>query len=216
MSVLELQIAILEESQDSVRGLLNEIDRKTENDAFKRAAHHFGFQTIEHHGRRVAMRREIAQVMGYVDESGLRKLCEKWDLETLPLGTFGQNVRMLAIEKFGLHPNDGKSVFIGWDAFLLSGMSSTTNAAQQVQLYLLNAEKAGRIAAGARELAAERKQKIDEGSKVVSMLAKIDKMNNVKLRSKAAEYIDDLLDGALAIGKQSDIFPDTEKDPPIT
>jgi len=45
-----------------------------------------------------------------------------------------------------LHPNDGKTVFIGWGAFLIAGMQGTNPAARAVQLYLLQMERAGRVA----------------------------------------------------------------------
>jgi len=92
-SISNMQIAILEDNRGAVREQLNRLDRRTEGEMFQQAAEHFGFKTVEHHGIRLAMRSEIARVMGYKDESGLRKLCERYDLDAVSLGTFGQNVR---------------------------------------------------------------------------------------------------------------------------
>lgn len=145
-SMIDMQIAVMNEDHDEIRSILSELDRKTESDMFAKAASHFCFKTVEHRGRRLAMRSEIASVMGYKGESGLRMLCERHDLETVSLGAFAQDVRMLVCQDLGLHKFDGKTVFVGWDAFLLAGMESTTDAAKQVKLYLLQMERAGRVA----------------------------------------------------------------------
>lgn len=201
-SILDLQIAVLGEDNEAVQDILSEIDRKTESQMYMKAAEEFGFQTIEHHGRRLAMRRQIAKVMGYMDESGLRKLCERHDLETVSMGTFGQSVRDIAVRELGLKRNDGKSIFIGWDAFLLGGMQGTTAEAKKIQLYLLSMERAGRVASGAIDITKARASKISEADKVVSMVARAERISNQKLKQATLKYLDEVLEGALVIPEQ--------------
>ncbi len=209
-SILDMQIAVLNDDGDAVHSILSELDRKTESEMFQRAADHFGFQTAEHHGRLLAMRAEIATVMGYKDESGLRKLCQRHDLETVSLGTFGQNVRMSIAEQMGLHPNDGKTIFVGWDAFLVAGMGATSPAAKNVQAYLLQMEKAGRVAGSALSMAQQRMQRISEANKVSLIASRVDRMQNNALKKKVATYLDDVLDGALGLANQLDLFGPTK------
>ena len=208
-SMIDLQIAVLNEDQNEIHSILNELDRKTESEMFAKAARHFGFKTLEHHGRRFVMRRHLAPVFGYIDESGLRKLCERHDLETVSLGAFGQNVRDLAVQELGLSRNDGKSIFVGWDAFLLAGMESTTDAAKQVKLYLLQMERAGRVAGGALDAVKARANRINEADKISLIASRIDRMQNNTFRQQVAELLDEVLDGALGVAKQSRLFGPT-------
>ncbi len=83
-SLISLELALHDGNPKEVRGLLNEWDLKTEADVFLKAANVFGFETVEHRGRRYEYRAQIATILEYVNESGLRKLCKKWDLDTLP------------------------------------------------------------------------------------------------------------------------------------
>jgi len=206
-SMLNLQIAVMEDNTKEVRELLSEIDRKTENEMFEKAAQHFGFKTIEVHGKRLTTRGEIARIMGYKGESGLRMVCERYDLETLSMGGFAQNVRIDAEKIFNLSPNDHRSVFVGWEVFLLAGMQGTSDAAKLVKLYLLQMEKAGRIAGAALDINKGREQRINEANKVVSMISKAAHLKNNDLRNKTLRYIDEVLDGALALPAQGDLFP---------
>lgn len=209
-SITDFQIAVLSDDKAHIRELLNEVDRRSENDMFRKAGEHFGFKTVEHQGRRLAIRAEIARVMGYKDESGLRKVCERYDLATLSLGGFGQNVRMLIIETFGLHPQDGKTVLVGWETFLLAGMQGQSDEARQVQLYLLQMEKAGRVAGATLDIAKGRHMRIGEAGKVVMMVSRAERIKSKTLRTNVLRYVDDVLDGALKLPGQGDLFGEEE------
>lgn len=74
MNLNDLQIA-----------LIDEINRRTENEMFRRAGEHFGFQTGEWSGRRVAYQGDLSRVFGYADPSGLAKLAERYELEAISL-----------------------------------------------------------------------------------------------------------------------------------
>lgn len=203
ISILDLQLAVINDDSTAIKGLLAELDRRTENEMFLKAAEHFGFRTLEHHGRRLAIRAEIASLMGYKSESGLRMLCERRDLDSVSMGGFAPEVRMLAINELGLHPQDGKTVFLYWDAFLLAGMEGTSPQAQQVKAYLLQQERAARIAAGVLSV---KGSKVDHAAKVVSMAARADRIQNAHLRTQVLKYIDEVMDGALGVKQQEELF----------
>ena len=205
-SMIDLEIAVINHDHDVVKSLMSDLDRRTELAMFKKAADHFGFKLLEHRGRGFAMRRELAPIFGYIGESGLRMLCERYDLETVSLGTFAQDVRMLVIEKMDLHPNDGKTVFVNWDTFLIAGMESQNEAARKVKAYLLQMERAGRIAGGALDLANSRTLRINHADKITRIAARVDRINDQQLKTQLGIYLNEVLDDALDITKQLDLF----------
>jgi hypothetical protein len=196
MNLTEFQIAVINDDRSEVAELLMELDRRTEREHFRRAAAEFGFRLLEHRGKCHAMRRELAPLLGYMDESGLRKLCEKYEIEGVSLGAFGPEVRMFAQENLGIHPNDGKTIFIGWDGFLLAGARGESEAARKVFAYLLRAERAGRIAGGALSIAKGRESRLREAERVVNIASKYSKLPPA-LQKKVGLYLDDILDTAL-------------------
>lgn len=204
-SFLDLEAAILSQDRGQISDYLAEIDRKTESAMFLQASEHFGFRTVEHHGRRFAMRAEIGRVMGYIDESGLRKMAERYDLESLSLGSFGQDVRIKFADQLGLSPKAGRTTLVGWDTFLVAGMQGTNEAAHAVKLYLLNIERAGRMAAGVTDAARERSRRIDDAAKVVNMVSKASREKNANIRARLMEYIDAATDGALQLPRQLEL-----------
>lgn len=208
-TITDLQIAVLNDNLTEAQSVITHLDRSTEAEIFQKAAEHFGFKTIEHQGRRYAMRNAIATIFGYADESGLRKICDRYQIEALAIRTFGHNVRMSIAKELGLSPNDGKTTFIGWEAFLLAAIESSTPKARAVHGYLLKMERAARIAAGAVDLANPAKTKLTqlaESEKVINMLCKVDRIADSVLRQRAAENLDDVLNGALGVTKQPDLF----------
>ncbi len=208
-NLIDLQIAVLDEDIDETQSLIREIDRRTESDVYSKAAAHFGFKTIEHLGRQFAMRAEVAHIFGYKGESGLRMLCERYQIETVSMGSFAQNVRIKIREELKLPEKDGKTVFIGWDAFLLAAMESKTPQAKAVKSYLLKMERAGRVAAGALDFAKERNDRIKQTRVIVQLIGEVDRIKDQRFRQVAAEHVDDLLDGALGVTKQPDLFAPT-------
>ena len=154
------------------------------------------------------MRSEIARVMGYKDESGLRKLCERYDLETLSPSAFGQNVRMLLNKELGLNKFDGKSVVIAWDVFLLAGMTGTTDAAKQVKLYLLKMEKAGRVASGIVESANRHDAGINRVEKIVKIVDRATRIPDKFAKNNMYELLNKELDGIVKLPVQAELLPD--------
>jgi hypothetical protein len=204
--LVDLQIAVINQDKDAVQALINEIDRRTENEMFRRAGEHFGFKTVEAYGRRIANRADLCPIFGYADESGLRKITERYDLETYKLTAYGQDFRRLLAEELGLSKYNNKATFVSWSVFLMAGIESTTKEAEQIKLYLLKSERAGRIASGAVDIIKTQDRKIERASKVVSMICRADRIADKNLRQRTLEHIDDVLDGALKIPKQSEIF----------
>ncbi|SCX40535.1 hypothetical protein [Nitrosospira sp. Nsp1] len=204
-SILELQIAVMNGDKSGVHTVLGEIDRRTENEMFLRAGEHFGFATTECGGRRITFLPLLGVVFGYSDPSGLRKLVDRYDLEAYQIGAYGQNVRHILIEAFGIHKKSAHATFVTWQTFLVAGMVSTTAAADAIKLYLLQAEKAARVAAGTLEVKRDQ-SRFDSAAKVVNLISKAERIKDQKLREFALRHIDDLLDGALELGKQGDLF----------
>lgn len=209
-SMIDLQIALLEDNKTGVREILNDIDRRSENDMFRKAGEYFGFKTAEANGLRVAYRGELARVFGYADESGLRKLTENYGLQSYPIGAWEQNVRTLIVTQLELSKYTSKAVFDNWQTFLLASMKGTSEAARQVNLYLLHMEKAGRVAGATLDIAKGRHMRIGEAGKVVMMVSRAERIKSKTLRTNVLRYVDDVLDGALKLPGQGDLFGEEE------
>jgi len=207
----DIQIAVLEDDKAEINTYLQELDRKTESKMYLQAAEHCGFKTVELHGRRFAMRAEIATVMGYKDESGLRKLCQRYDLETLSPASFGQNVRKLISNELGLHPKDGRSVLVTWDVFLLAGMAGTTDAAKQIKLYLLKMEKAGRVASGVVDGANRHDTGINRVEKIVKIVDRATRIPDIFAKNNMYKLLNKELAGIVRLPVQTELLPSDEK-----
>jgi len=210
MNLSDLQIALIDNSKAGVRAVIDEIDRRTENEMFRRAGEHFGFKTAETGGRRIGYLPEIAGVMGYSDASGLRKLAERYDLESVAMGGYGQNVRQFLLETFGIHKQAGHATFVTWPIFLVAGMVSTTAKAEAIKRYLLDCERAARVGGGMLDIARSQDARLDRAAKVVAMVSKADRIADAALRQQVLIHIDDALDGALHIPRQGDLFSSVE------
>lgn len=206
MNLIDFQIAVINGENNTATEMLMEIDRKTEREYFKKAANHFGFSLLDAEGVFYASRSQLAPIFGFQDESGIRRMCERQGISEVALGRFGQNVRIKAHETFNLNPKDNKTVFVDYAGFLTIGAKGTTEQSRQVFAYLLQMERAGRIAIGAKDLVNQEDRKLKNASKIVDMLSKVDKIKNQHLKRKAAEHLDEILDGALDLGKQSCLF----------
>lgn len=206
MNLADLQIALIDNSLAGVRAVIDEIDRRTENEMFRRAGEHFGFPTGEWSGRRVAYQGDLARVFGYADPSGLAKLAERYELEAINLAWYGQNVRTSVRETFGLEAKTSRATFFTWPTFLVAGMAATTSNADQIKRYLLECERAARIGGGVLDLAKARDARIDHAAKVVAMVSKADRIQDAQLRALALTHIDEALDGALQLPRQRGLF----------
>lgn len=187
---------------------LAEIDRITENEAFRKAGEHFGFATVEACGKRVANRADLSRIFGYASESGLRMLVEKYELEAFQIGAYVPILRSLIVETLGLSKFDSKATLCDWRTFLVAGMVSTTAASDAIKHYLLKMEQAARVGAGALDFAKAERMRIESSAKVVTLLAKADRIKTAELQRLAYSEINKLLDSALAL-PQGELFGPT-------
>lgn len=206
MNLNDLQIALIDNDQAAVRAVIDEIDRRTENEMFLRAGEHFGFPTGDWSGRRVAYQGHLAAVFGYSDPSGLAKLAEKYNLESINLAWYGQEVRTSIRKTFELEDKTSRAVFFTWPTFLVAGMYSKAPNAEKVKRYLMERERAARIGGGMLDIAKAKNARLDQAAKVVAMVSRADRIQNADLRARVLLHIDEALDGALRIPRQSDLF----------
>ena len=199
-SLIELQIAVLAEDNNGIQSYLSEIDHKTETEMFKRAGEHFGFKTVVVEGRCYGRRSSLAHVFGYTDESGVRKIFSRLQIPTRSIGSFGQNVRSEIITALDLSTKDTKATLICWDSFLVAGMHSTTQQAREVQKYLLETERAARIANGIGldiDLQKVRQTRLAEADQVSKMLARVDRIQDHIMRKVALAELNEAMGGTL-------------------
>ncbi len=189
MNLNTLQIALLDDDTTAVRLQIDEIDRRTENEAFRMASEHFGFATVETGGRRIAYLPELSRVIGYTDPSGLRKLVERYDLESYSLGGYGQNVRQFILQSFGIHKHAGHATFVTWPAFLIAGMVSTAPQAAAIKRYLLDCERAARIGSGFLASEKHEREARQDSFRRAATIARIDGMKNPALQRIALAEI---------------------------
>lgn len=206
MNLADLQIALIDNDQMAVHAVIDNIDRRSENELLRRAGEHFGFRTAETGGRRLAYLPEMATAIGYADPSGLRKVVERYDLESVSLGGYGQNVRQLLPQAFAIHRQAGHATFVGWPVFLVAGMVSTSAKADAIKRYLLDCERAARIGGLGLSGAQTREARIDSAARVVAMLSKADKIAEPGLRRIALRHINEALDGELRLQEQGLLF----------
>lgn len=145
-NLMFLEKAILKDDSEEVSRYFSEVDRQTANECMRKAGEQFGFKTMEVMGIRLAKLSDLVQIFGYSDPSGPLKLLEKYSIMTFPMGSIGRKVQFSMREFFGLEPNDGRSVFAGWDAFLVHGVHGQTEEARKIKVYLLEMETVGRVA----------------------------------------------------------------------
>ena len=211
-SLIDLQIAVLADDNNGIQSYLSEIDRKTETELFQRAGQHFGFKTVIVEGKCFAHRASLATVFGFQSESGVRMQFTRNEIPSRNYSSFAQNVRSKITQELGLREQDKSAILVGWDAFLVAGMQSTTDQAKQVQKYLLEAERAARVASGVGldiDLYKARQSKIDEIDKLSKILARIDRIgdNNAKLKQAMLHHVECEL-GSLFVpmGKQMELL----------
>lgn len=189
MNLNTLQIALIDDDRAGVQTLLSEIDRKTENEAFRQAGEYFGLITVEAGGRRVAYLPEMSRVIGYTDPSGLRKLVERYGLESYFLAGYGQNVRQLLLQAFGIHKFSANATFVTWPAFLVAGMVSTAPQAAAIKRYLLDCERAARIGGGFLASEKHEREARQDSFRRAATIARIDGMKNPALQRIALTEI---------------------------
>lgn len=204
MNLADLQIALLSDDTTAVHGVIDTIDRRSENELLRRAGEHFGFHTAETGGRRLAYLPEMAGSIGYSDASGLRKVVERYDLESVSMGGYGQNVRQLLLAEFSIHKQAGHATFVGWTVFLVAGMVTTSSKGDVIKRYLLECERAARN--GGLGGDQSRDTRIANADRVVSMLARADRISEPTLRRVALRHINDALDGELRLKEQGLLF----------
>lgn len=206
MNLNDLQIALIDNDAKAIHAVIDEVDRNTENELFLRAGEHFGFKTALTGGRRITYLRELVPVFQYSGPDGLRKLVQRYDLESVSLGGYGQNVRQFLMETFGIDKNSGHGTFVGWSTFLVAGMVATTPRADEIKRYLLNCERAARVGAGLMDLNKVREAKLKAAGNVISLINRAVRIPDPAMRQLALEHLDEALDGALRLPKQGALF----------
>ena len=188
MDLNTLQIALINNDLSGVRAVIDDLDRKTENEAFRRAGEHFGFPTAEWFGMRVAYQGDLSPIFGYSDASGLRRLASRFDLPMLNLDWFGKSALPKIREQFSLEVKTSRATFFTWSTFLLSGMLSTAVASDKVKLYLLECERASRMGGLGSSEKHQREARQDSFRRAAT-IARIDGMKNPVLQRLALEEI---------------------------
>jgi len=143
-SILDLQRALLTEDPSAVKTFFDEADRRSANAAMLAAANELGFKVGFLDGWVITTGPELALLMGNNSGSSVREMRRKYGLMSFSEGSSSVEMTKLR-EQFGLHPNDGKTVFCGWDTLLVCGMNGRTAEADRVKLYLLDCERSLRI-----------------------------------------------------------------------
>ena len=193
-SLIYLEEALLENSQEKISGYFSEIDRQTSNEAMRKAGEQFGFKTMEIMGMRVALLRNAAKILGYSDHSGLAKLLNAYQIFTLKVASVGHEVTRKLQKFFDLNPKDNESTFLTWDGFLVAGMFGQNEEAKKIKLYLLKMETVGRVSLTAdprMELAAKNYE-LKRLSAQINLALKIDKMGDSPFKDSAIADLEQL------------------------
>jgi hypothetical protein len=186
-SLIYLEEALLENSQEKISGYFAEIDRQTSNAAMRKAGDQFGFKTCEVNGMVMANMAETAKVLGYSDPSGLVKLLERYQIMAYQIGWFGHDGRTRMRKTFGLSEKDGRAAFVTWDGVLVAGMYGQNAEARKIKLYLLKMETIGRVSLAAdpkMELAAKNYE-LKRLTAQINLALKIDKMGDSLFKDSA-------------------------------
>lgn len=191
-SLIVLEAEILKESVDGVKNYLEDIDRKTANDAFRLLGEHLGLTTMEIEGIRYAHLSRASQIMGYANESGLRKLMSTYQITTPKIGWFVPEVRTRIRNTFDLDEKDSQATLMPYTGILLAGMSGMTDGAKKIKLYLLEAERVARIGIATLDQFKYELLQIRKCKEVVSMAATISRMDNGPYKDAAVEYFEKL------------------------
>lgn len=146
-SIGDLQIALIEDDNQAIKGYIERLDRETANLAMTQAGVHFGFPTVEIEGVVRTSAGHLGRVFGYTRPDSLVKLLDRRGVVGPSVGGFRHNGGIIKAihETLKLDPSDYKSILYDWPAFLIGGMNSTNEEAQVVQSYLLRMEKVARV-----------------------------------------------------------------------
>jgi hypothetical protein len=148
-----LQDALEEQRIADVRAFFEAADVASSNDALVEAGREYHFPTYASdatsptQGHAIMLARDLARVMyGREDTNGLGALIRTYGFDFLSIRGFADDLRQLLRQHFTLHKFDGQTTFATWQHFLLVGMYGQTEHARAVRRYLLQREKASRIA----------------------------------------------------------------------
>lgn len=132
-SLILLEEALLEGNIDKASGYLAEIDRKTANERMRQAGEQFGFKIINIHGIVFTHMGMLSKIFGYASVSGLTYLVDTYQLHTMKLAWFTNDLKTKAREIFNLSPKDSQATFVGWDTILVAGMYGQNEEAKKVK-----------------------------------------------------------------------------------
>ena len=186
-SLIFLEEALLENSQEKISGYFSEIDRQTSNETMRKAGEQFGFKTMEIMGMRVAHIDTASHILGYSRGFGLSKLLSAYQIFTLKIISVQPEVARRMKEFFELSPKDSEATFLTWDGFLVGGMYGQNEEAKKIKLYLLKMETVGRVslAADPRMELAAKNYELKRLSTQINLALKIDKMGESPFKDSA-------------------------------
>jgi len=209
-SLIFLEEALLENSQEKISGYFAEIDRQTANEVMRKAGEQFGFITMEINGLVMANITETARILGYSDPSSLAQLLGRYQIMTYQIGWFEQNVRTRMRKAFGLSEKDGRATFMQWDGFLVAGMQGQNAEARKIKIYLLKMETVGRVALSAdpRFELARKNYELKRLSAQINLALKIDKMGDSFFKDSAIDDLEQITGRKFPHSSQKDLFKD--------
>jgi len=194
-NLASLELAILNNDEETVSDYVAEIDRKTANLMMKEAGETFGFPTIDWQGRTWTHMGMLSQIFGYSTISGVYYLTEKYLLMTAKIGWFTVELKTSVREIFNLSEKDSQAVFVTWDTILVCGMCGRGERADKVKAYLLEVERAFRTGIG-RSIDLEEGKAAMMRMKLVkdeiNLIDKVAKMKDGHLKLAAIEALEKL------------------------
>ncbi len=191
-SLIDLEKALLEENVQDVSHYLEELDKKTGNDAMRKAGGEFGFKTLEINGMVMAHMASASAILGYSNVSGLTNLLSAFQIMTYKIGWFIPEVKTRLRETFDLNEKDSQATFITWDAFLVAGMHGQNAAARRVKIYLLQAERAYRINLATKDIRDNEEIELKKDRAIESIIGRIGKTTDSALLEVLYERLDRL------------------------
>lgn len=184
-SLLVLEAEILKGSVDGVKNYLEDLDRKTANDAFKLLGEHLGLTILEIDGICYAHLGRASQIMGYTDPSSLSQLTRAYQIMTPKIGWFEDETRSRIRETFNLDPKDSQATFVPYAGFLIAGMSGTTDGAKKIKLYLLEAERVARIGIATLDQFKLEMYRLKRIEKIITFASKLTNMPDSPYKDEA-------------------------------
>ena len=192
-TMADLELALMEDDVEAVQAFVDEIDRKTANEAFIRMGEHFCFPTVEIDGVVRGSAAHISTLLGYKKTHALTELLARWGIYGIKAGGFTYDTYSQLKQALGLNENDNSAILLPYSAILIAGMYSTNKEARPIKAYLLKCERLARtgnsLSGGdARARALLLRIKMEE--KIIGLLDKVRSMPNGEYKNAAIERLE--------------------------